>query len=167
MSKPWYEAQIVGVSIGAILGFLLSYVPQKIDEVRLRSKLKKALKADIREIVASAKPALDKITESMEALKKNKKAAIYPANIGTSIVYEANISNIGILNKDSVETLVEFYSLVEKTKSILFTTSEVLEKFNTKTVTVIDRDFVLQGHTSLIQMYTQIMEDGPLLIKKL
>ncbi len=167
MNEPWYGSQIAGVVIGAILGFLISFVTKKIEEVVLRSKLKKALKADITSIVNATIHSLPVVSDSLEALKNDRPCAIYTTNPGPSKVFEANLSNVGILEESLIEEIISFYSLVEKTRSNLISNAEVLEKFNIGSIKVIDKNFVVQGFTGLVKIHEQVIADGPELIKRL
>lgn len=46
MNVPWYESQLVGVIVGAVLGFISSFLPRYIDQRRKRGVLRAALSVE-------------------------------------------------------------------------------------------------------------------------
>lgn len=46
MNVPWYESQLVGVIVGAVLRFISSFLPRYIDQRRKRGVLRAALSVE-------------------------------------------------------------------------------------------------------------------------
>lgn len=46
MNVPWYESQLVGVIVDAVLGFISSFLPRYMDQRRKRGVLRAALSVE-------------------------------------------------------------------------------------------------------------------------
>ena len=146
MNSPWYESQLVGVVVGATLGFLLSFIPNRLVERRKIRVLSRALKAEVDFIVREKAERIPIYENYLRTLESGGPCSIYSSGRASDRVYQANTASIGILPGDLVTDLVAFYHKVELFQTRIGAIESVLDRYNAGTDPTLDNHFIINTY---------------------
>lgn len=161
MNDPWYESQLVGVVVGAVLGFVSSFLPRYFEERQKRSLLRDALKAEIGAIVEHWRTRIPVYSDYITTLRKRGPCAIYYASErDPDVVFQSNAGNLGLLPPNVVNDLVLFYVKVGDLHSRIRALQDVFQNYNTRTDPTLDTDFLVGAIERALEMMKSIIEQG-------
>lgn len=160
MNIPWYESQLFGVVVGATLGFLLSFIPNRFIERRKVRVLSRALKAEVDLIVREKAERIPIYDTYLRTLESGGPCSIYSSGRVSDRVYQANTANIGSLPGDIVTDLVAFYHKVEQFQSRIGAIESVLDRYNAGTDSTLHSDFISNTFKKTIKIMEEIVELG-------
>ena len=167
MNFPWYESQLVGVVVGATLGFLFSFIPNRFVERRKVKVLTRALKAEVDLIVREKAERIPIYENYLNTLASGGPCSIYSSGRASDSVYQANTGSIGSLPKDIVNDLVTFYHNVEQFQTRIGAIQSVLDNYNKGGDATLDRNFIINTFKKTIGIMEEIVQLGKTLSAKL
>lgn len=156
----WYESQIFAVVVGAFLGFVLSYVPTRIERYRQRRALQYALLVEVRRIVTYLADRRATYLRYRNMVSQGGRLGIYTTDRSLDIVYRANVGNIASLRADVVTKLVEFYEGVNEFGGRIRALSSSLQKFHAGSDPLTDQSFFVGGLDRIIEVIDRTVECG-------
>jgi hypothetical protein len=146
----WYESEIFGVIVGTLLGFLLSFVPARLELRRERSALEHALMVE----VASTLQYLDERRTTYERyrsmLSKGGKLGIYVTERRLDSVYQANVGRISQLQQRRAGLYVEYYASLNEFSGRVRALSFALDRSNAGTDPLLTPEFFLKSMDKLL-----------------
>jgi len=160
MNSPWYESQLVGVVVGAILGFLLSFIPNRFVERRKVRVLSRALKAEADLIVREKAERIPIYENYLRTLDSGGPCSIYSSGRASDRVYQANTTSVGSLPGDLVTDLVAFYHKVEQFQIRIGAIESVVDRYNVGTDSNLDSHFIINTFKKTIKIMEEIVELG-------
>lgn len=165
MISHWYESQLVGVLVGATLGFLFSYLPQKIERRKDQVSLLIALKAEVGTIVdywRARKPVYERYVDT---LRKKGPCSIYYSNErAPDIVFQNNAGNLILLPDDLLNSIVEYYAKVGLLYSRMKAMQDVFNRYNAKQDPTLDNAFLIASMEQTNEQIELVITDGATLV---
>lgn len=161
MNVPWYESQLVGVIVGAVLGFISSFLPRYIDQRRKRGVLRAALSVEIRMIVDHWAARIPVYSEYITTLVNRGPCSIYYASErDPDVVFKSNAGNLGLFPPTVINDLVLFYVMVGDLQSRIRALQDVFKNYNGRTDPALDADFLIGQIERSLGMIKAVIEQG-------
>jgi hypothetical protein len=159
----WYDSKILAVVVGALLGFALSFIPQRLERRRERRALEHALIAEVERIVAYLADRKATYVRYRGMIAEGGRLGIYTTDRSFDTVYRANVGKVTVLSKEMVKPLVEFYDSVNEFSGRIRALSSSLEKFNTGADSLTNTSFFIGSLDKLVEVIDRIVEQGMVL----
>lgn len=126
MPTAWYNSQILGVIVGAVLGFLFSYVPRKLEEYRSQCAFRRVLKSELEQATLRlmhhrniCRKCWDQIANRRlhpdNTMNYIKNEWLYTTDYPTNI-FKANVDKLVIFSDNMIKDLFIFYAKIEDCK---------------------------------------------------
>lgn len=115
----WYESQLAGTIIGAVLGFLLAYIPTAVEKRRVRKCLLRLLKIEIAAVTDQLKERVSDFRSVLEAVSKGEACEIFISDGRSDEIFTANLVNMTMIKPHQAEEIYGFYRIVGKQRSLI------------------------------------------------
>ena len=123
MPTAWYNSQILGVIVGAVLGFIFSYVPKKIEECHSRRAFRRVLKSELEQVTLRLMHHRNICVNCWNEIANHKLDPsntmnymnhwlLYTTDYPTNI-FKANVDKLAIFSDDVIKKLFAFYASAE------------------------------------------------------
>ena len=160
MNSPWYESQLIGVVLGAILGFLFSFVPERLVERRKTRILLRALKTEVDLITRDKAERIPIYENYLRTLESGGVCTLYASGRTSDSVYRSNTGSIGVLPESIVADLVAFYDKVAQFQARVGAVQSVLDRYNVRADAALDTTFIIQMFEKTITLMEEIVHSG-------
>jgi hypothetical protein len=111
---PWYESQLVGTIIGAVLGFFMAYIPTAIERRRSRRALLRLMRMEIAAATEQLKEKVEQAKRMVAAAADGKACQIYTSERQLDEVFTANLANLTSLRPEDSIDLLSFHQVISR-----------------------------------------------------
>ena len=151
---PWYESQLAGTVIGAVLGFFLAYVPTAVERYRSRRALIHLLRTEIASSTARLSDKISHARRVHDAALQGRACRIFTSDQRLDQVFSANLPNLVWIRPEQAAKVFQFYQIVGKCNGLIEALSQdVVEEGDDSS------EFCASLHR-LIEMMSQGVSDG-------
>lgn len=161
----WYESKVFAVVVGAILGFLLSYVPTRVEQYKRRKALERALLIEIERIVIYMKGRRGTYLGYREMIARGGRLGIYTTDRSLDIVYRANVGSIALVSENMVAEIVGFYAGVNEFLGRIRALSESLRDVHDGSDPMPDQNFFFGSLDRIVSVIDRTIKSGDRLLQ--
>ena len=156
----WYDSNTFAVVVGAVLGFLLSYIPNIIERYRQRRALRRVLFIEVRLVIDYLSTRHETYLRYLNMVSDGGQLGVYTTDRSLDVVYRANVGEITSLGSKVAKNLVEFYDGVNEFSGRIQALSESLQRYHTRSDTNLDQIFFIKSLEKIVAVIDRTVECG-------
>ena len=147
MSNPWYESQVIGVLVGAALGFLFAFLASRIQRWIDYQSFRKVLRAEIQMLIEltsvhrdncqRCRTALDQDPVPLDDVRSQLNTLVLYWSPYTTAVFRNNLDKLLPFGEDTIRRLIHFYAVVDECERRVGLLKDVIPSFDKRDLSVL------------------------------